>query len=172
MIYNFAGQEQVIQVMSHNRFLMLNKYLHLSYNNTDVSPGGKGYNPFYKVLPLLDIMKVSCHKSYDLDRDLYIDEAMVCFKGHKHIKVSHSTTVAQRGLQVWTLVESKSGYIADFEVFDGKQGADRYAQGVGFAIVDASFPSSGTDSFSLVFLLSCSLILTAISLYQPSVNVL
>ena len=137
MIYNFAGQEQVIQVMSHNRFLMLNKYLHLSYNNTDVPPGGKGYNPFYKVLPLLDIMKISCHNSYDLDRDLYIDEAMVCFKGHKHVKVSHSATVAQRGLQVWTLVESKSGYIADFEVFDGKQGAYRYAQGVGFAIVDA-----------------------------------
>ena len=132
----FAGQDRVKRVMSNNRFCKLNQYLHLSHNHTEVPRGEKGHNPVQKVLPLLDIMKVSCRTSYDLDRDLFIDEAMVCSKGQKHRRRSNSKKFAQWGFKVWTLAESKSGYIADFEVLRRKQGSGCYVQGVGFAIID------------------------------------
>ena len=93
--------------------------------------------PLHEVLPLLDIMKLSCHKSYDLDRDLCINEAMVTFRGCEFIRRTRTNKHTQNGFKVYTLAESKSGYIANFMVLDGKEDDCRYAQDVGFAIVDS-----------------------------------
>ena len=124
---------------STNKFLgklfIFIRYLHVNDKEQQVPYGQQGYNPIHKVQPLVDIMKASFSSSYDLDRDLAIDEAIVDFKGRSHLKMYLPSKPVKWGFKVWTLAESKSGYVADFNIYTGKHAAPS-AHGLGYDVID------------------------------------
>ena len=76
----------IADVMSRNRFQKLSQYFHLSDNSKAVPKGQPGYDPLYKVRPLLDLVMENSHTHYNPGRDISIDEAMIKFNGRLSFK--------------------------------------------------------------------------------------
>lgn len=76
----------VADVMSRNRFNKLNQYFHLNNNHDAVQKGNPGYDPLFKVRPLLDLVHGNSTKHYHPGQDISIDEAMIKFNGRLSFK--------------------------------------------------------------------------------------
>ena len=72
--------------ISRNRFVDLQKYLHFADNTTLVSPGCEGYNKLGKIQPILDMLTTRFEETYNLGREVSIDEPMVPFKARSSMK--------------------------------------------------------------------------------------
>ena len=51
-----------------------------------------------------------------------VDEAMILFKGRSSLKQYMPKKPVRRGKKVWALADASNGYIANFQVYTGKQG--------------------------------------------------
>ena len=51
-----------------------------------------------------------------------VDEAMILFKCRSALKQYMPKKLARRGIKVWALANNSSGYIANLQVYTGKQG--------------------------------------------------
>ena len=51
-----------------------------------------------------------------------MDEAMILFKGQSSLKQYMLMKLVKRGIKVCTLADSSNGYIANFQVYTGKEG--------------------------------------------------
>ena len=130
----YLGVDAVKKVMTKARFVKLTQYLHLCNNEDAAAFGEPGYNPLFKVQPLLDIVKKSFSAGYKPQRDLSIDEAMVAFKGRSHLKQYLPAKPIKWGFKIWTIAESSTGYVSDFDIYTGKR--DRpSAHGLGYDVV-------------------------------------
>ena len=76
----------VADVMPKNRFEKISQYFHLSDNSKAVGKGEPGYNPLYKVRPLLDLVSANSHAHYYPAKHISIDEAMIKFNGRLSFK--------------------------------------------------------------------------------------
>jgi len=45
------------EVMSRNRFQLLSSFLHFCDNEQRISQGQEGYDPLFKIKPLIDVLK-------------------------------------------------------------------------------------------------------------------
>ena len=63
--------------MSRDRFLSILRYLHLVDSNNQKKKGEVGYDPLYKVHPLVDHLSAVFPRYYQLDRHLSVDEMMI-----------------------------------------------------------------------------------------------
>ena len=69
-------------VMSRNRFELLKAFLHFNNIENQIARNEEGYNPLFKIQPLLDIVNPTYEKWYQPAGDLSLDESMVKFKGY------------------------------------------------------------------------------------------
>ena len=76
----------VADVMSRNRFYKINQYFHLNDNAQAVAKGEPGYDPLYKVRPLLDAVLKNSRTHYHPGQDIALDEAMIKFNGRLSFK--------------------------------------------------------------------------------------
>jgi len=68
-------------VMSQDRFLLLQSFLHFSDSTLQLKKGEPTYNPLYKIQPVLDLTTPTYEQVYQPGRDLSVDESMVKYKG-------------------------------------------------------------------------------------------
>ena len=68
-------------ILSHDRFFLLMKFLHLSDSTKYVPKGQPGYDPLYKLRPFVDSLHANFKAAYTLGRGLSVDEALIGFKG-------------------------------------------------------------------------------------------
>ncbi|KAL8597809.1 hypothetical protein ACOMHN_004924 [Nucella lapillus] len=71
----------VASIMSKNRFEQLAKYFHLADSTKAVPRGQAGYDPLYKVRPLISLTQESFSSQFVPGRNVTVDEAMIKFKG-------------------------------------------------------------------------------------------
>ena len=71
----------ITDVMSRNRFNKLNKYFHLNNNSDAVEKGKPGYDPLFKLWPLLNLVHDNGAAHYHPGQDISIDKAMIKFNG-------------------------------------------------------------------------------------------
>ena len=64
-------------IMSRDRFYKISRYLHLVDSTKQKKKGETGYDPLYKVRPLIDKTLETFSKYYNPKRALAIDEMMV-----------------------------------------------------------------------------------------------
>ena len=69
------------QVMKHDRFSTLMKFLHLVDNDHYVPKGQLGHDTLYKLRPFLEPLIANFQQPCIPYRELSVDEAMVGFKG-------------------------------------------------------------------------------------------
>ncbi|CAF3008182.1 unnamed protein product [Rotaria sp. Silwood2] len=68
----------------------------------------------------MQILKHNFQKNYILGEYVSIDESMIKFKGRSSLKQYLPKKLIKRGFKVWTLADSKNGYVYDFEIYKGK----------------------------------------------------
>ena len=116
------------------RFFEIQKYLHFTDNSRLPQTGTPGYNKLGKIETILNMITERFESVYNLHRDVSIDEAMIRFKGRSTLKQYLPLKPIKRGIKVWVLADSKSGYVSTLDVYKGKGGNDT-GDGLGAAVV-------------------------------------
>ncbi len=130
----------ISSTMSKTRFMKLSQYIHLRDTSNQPQTGQPGYDPLYKVRPLLDMVEPLFMGPYKPAQNLSLDEGMVGFKGRLFFKQYMPAKPTKWGIKIWQLCESDSGYCLLFDVYTGKAGnpqqrARVQGHGLGYDVV-------------------------------------
>ena len=72
--------------LSRNRFQSILANLHLTNKNLEKKRGERGYDPLYKVRPIVELCNRKFMQLYRPGRDISFDEACCAFKGKKFFR--------------------------------------------------------------------------------------
>lgn len=134
------------EVMSRNRYQLISSFLHFCNNEERVARGQPGYDPLFKIRPLLDIVGPLGRTYYTPSREISIDEAMRKFKGRIYFRQYIPNKPCRWGIKLWCLCESETGYLLDWNVYTGKstEGNENDAEGgLGHSVVWKLMRDSG-----------------------------
>ena len=90
-----------------------------------VQRGEEGYNPLFKVQPMLDIVNPWYETVYSAGKNLCVNESMVKFKGRFFFRQYLPAKPTKWGIKVFVLCESQTGYGLKFQVYTGKTSFQR-----------------------------------------------
>ena len=82
-IRDFWSMEPIIQhrwfgsIMCHDRFKQILCYFHCADQSGYIPRGEEGYDPLYKVRPIIDILSERFESLYKPNGELSIDESMI-----------------------------------------------------------------------------------------------
>ena len=106
--------------ISRTRFLQIHRFLHFVNNDDIPTYGQPNYSKIQKVKPILAYLSDKCNMNFIPGRDVAIDEAMVKYKGRSSLKQYMPKKPIKRGFKIWMRADSKSGYVSQFTVYEGK----------------------------------------------------
>lgn len=108
--------------MPRNHFETLLKYLHLNDNSAMPERGHANYNKLYKVQPIIDKLLETFSTVFYPDQEWSIDEA-IKYKDRLGFVQYIPAKPVKRGVKVFCLSDSKTGYLVSFKVYTGKEDA-------------------------------------------------
>ncbi|XP_029973972.1 piggyBac transposable element-derived protein 3-like [Salarias fasciatus] len=110
--------DPIATVMGRKRFDHLRTYIHMNDNTNVKQKGESGYDPLFKVRPVLEKVRANCLK-VEPEENHCIDEQMIPFKGKTGIKQYIKNKPQKWGIKVFTRA-GVTGLVYDFEVYTGK----------------------------------------------------
>ena len=110
----------VAQIMPRNRFTQLASYFHLIDSTKAKPKGQKGYDPLYKVRPLILLTQQTFAENYIPSEKITVDEAMIKFKGRCEILQYLPAKPTKWGIKVWAACCAETYYMLNFSVYTGK----------------------------------------------------
>ena len=108
-------------IMSLNRFRAISRFFHLADSTQAVGRDQEGYDPLYKVRPLISATQESFQSGFYPGQNLTVDEAMVKFKGRCSFRQYLPSKPTKYGLKVWALCDADTYYMCRFCVYTGKR---------------------------------------------------
>lgn len=108
-------------IMSRNRYQILQTFLHFNDNTNRIERGQPGFNPLFKIQPLLDIVEPLYEQYFGPGRNLSVDESMVKFKGRIFFKQYMPAKPTKWGVKLFVLCDAKTGYALKHMVYTGKE---------------------------------------------------
>ena len=114
------GSHSFRSIMSRDRFSMILKFFHVNDNSKYIRRGESGYDPLFKIRPLLESLLQNFQNSYTPNREMSIDEAMVSFKGRAWFMQYMPKKPKKWGLKAFSLADSKTGYTLNWKLYAGK----------------------------------------------------
>lgn len=131
----FIGNAGFKKTMTARRFEKLNQNLHLCDRLSEPSKGELGYDGLYKIRPLLDIVGSTMWEAYLPNRCLTVDECAIATKGRFSPTQYMPSKPLRKGLRVWMLCDSRSGYCHRTRLYVGKPSDDANASTLGHRVV-------------------------------------
>ena len=107
--------------MPRERFGSILRFLHFVDNNS-APPRKEDRDRLFKIRPVIEELRHQFQLNYILSGEISIDETMVKFKGRKFYRQFLPSKPIRFGFKLFTLAESKSGYIWNFEIYTGRKG--------------------------------------------------
>ena len=107
-------------VMSRDRYLLLQSFLHFSDSTLQPKKGDPNYNPLYKIQPVLDLTLPTYAQVYQPGRDLSVDESMIKYKGRLAFRQYMPAKPTKYGIKDFVLAEADTGYCLKFMTYTGK----------------------------------------------------
>lgn len=133
----FLGSPGVKSVFPCKRFEKITQFIHVSDRTAECAKGTVGYDPLFKIRPVLEACAESFLEYSAPYHHQTIDEAMVKFAGRCSYVQFLPAKPIRRGIKVWVRSDSDSGYANEFEVYIGKKMSGRPSKsGLYFDIVD------------------------------------
>lgn len=114
-------------VMSRNKFELIQTFLHFNNSEEQVPREQEGFNPLFKIQPLLDIVDPTYRQYYCPRMELSLDESMVKFKGRIFFRQYLPAKPTKWGIKEFVLAEAKTGYALKSIVYTGKNSFQRKA---------------------------------------------
>lgn len=127
------GVPSFASVMTRDRFFVILRYLHFSDNSKMPARGQPGFDKLYKVRPLLLSLKTRFKQQYSPHCIQAVDEAMIAYKGRTSLKQYMPLKPIKRGIKGWVRADSVSGYMCDFNIYEGKD--DIQGKRLGYKVV-------------------------------------
>ncbi len=131
----FIGNAGFKKTMTARRFEKLNQNLHLCDRESEPSKGELGYDGLYKIRPLLDMVGNTMWDAYLPNRCLTIDECAIAPKGRFSPTQYMPSKPLRKGLKVWMLCDSRSGYCHRTRIYVGKPSDDLAAAALSHKVV-------------------------------------
>ncbi|XP_060085361.1 piggyBac transposable element-derived protein 4-like, partial [Ylistrum balloti] len=122
-------------LMSRDRFLNILAYFHAADNDLEPPRESPNYDPTYKFSKLARLLIRNWQRYYCPHREMSTDETLIPFKGRTKFIQYIPSKPHKWGLKVWTLAESKTGYMYNWEMYTGKQAATNDARGIAHRVV-------------------------------------
>ncbi|XP_062874387.1 piggyBac transposable element-derived protein 4-like [Trichomycterus rosablanca] len=126
----FIGNAGFKKTMTARRFEKLTQNLQLCDRLSEPSKGELGYDGLYKIRPLLEIVGSTIWEAYVPNRCLTVDKCAVALKGRFSATQYMPSKPLRKGLKVWMLCDSRSGYCHRARFYVGKPGHDAAASSV------------------------------------------
>lgn len=104
----------VADVRRRNNLQRLFSNIHLADSTKISSRSFSNRNKLYKIHSFLGTLTRNFQKNYSLAFCIFIDEAMIKFKGRSCPKQFQSLKSTKRGYKVWVLAESTTRYVYNF----------------------------------------------------------
>jgi len=95
--------------MSRDRFLALLTMFHLNNNDAKAARGQPGYDPLFKIWPVIDTLITKFQDVYTPEEQLTIDKAICPFRGRIFFRVYIKGKPHKYGIKMFELCEAKSG---------------------------------------------------------------
>lgn len=123
------------KIFSRDKYQLMKSFLHFNNNESQKPKGDPDYDPLYKIRPLLELTKNKYVESYEPGEALSIDESMLKFKGRLSFKqYLPSKPSTKWGIKIWSLCDSKTGFLLRFQVYTGKESSN-VVEGLGSRVV-------------------------------------
>lgn len=116
---------RISSVMSMRRFLKIMRFLHVNDNEKMIPRGNAGYDRLFKIRPLLTHFSQIFSSVFSPHQQLSIDESMIAFKGRSTLKQYMPLKPIKRGFKVWVICCAVTGYMINFDVYEGKLQVER-----------------------------------------------
>ena len=108
-------------VFSRDKFFFVLKFFHLNDNSQAKKRGEQGYDPLFKVRPLLKHLSRKFQFLYTCLQYISIDESLVGLKNRTELMQYLPNKKHHKwGIKLWVLCESATGYVYKLEVYCGK----------------------------------------------------
>lgn len=128
------GVPEFAKVMPRNRFLDINRYLHLNDNSKMPARESPDADKLFKLRPFLESLQANFTRCYNPHKEQAIDEAMIKYKGRTSLKQYMPMKPIKRDIKVWCRADSHSGYLCDFDIYTGRH-RDGIQKGLGYSVV-------------------------------------
>jgi len=122
------------RIMSYNRFILINKYFHLS-KESDLDYNS---NPDRLILikDFLDSINKNFKLCHNVSNFLTIDECMASFQGRIILRQYMKMKKRKWGIKFFTICESFSGYVYELLPYTGKEFNYNKSKGIGPSVID------------------------------------
>ena len=107
------------KVMTRDRFSCLLKFFHLNDNSKMPKKSEPGYDPLYKIRPMLNCLVENFKSNYNLGKEISIDESMVSFKGRLWFIQYIPKKPTKWGMKAFVLADAISGYTYNWILYTG-----------------------------------------------------
>lgn len=122
--------------MSYNRYVLINRFLHLADNSQEPKRGEANFDPWYKIRPVLDHINRKFKKHFTAGRVVSIDESIVGMKNRTiYIQYIPNKRHNRFGIKKFEICDSKTGYVLHVVLYSGKDFDVRSDDGQGSAVV-------------------------------------
>lgn len=112
--------------------------------------GSPDFDKLYKIRPIVDHLKYKFLTAFAPSRYLSIDESMIGFKGRTSLKQYMPMKPIKRGFKVWAISCAETGYLLDFDIYQGKSAKHPNADMLGESVVlnlTENFKNNGYCAF-------------------------
>ena len=114
--------EKISNLMTRARFMLLTRCLHVINLAAYVRDRNRpGYDKMGQVRWLINVIWEKCMETWNVGQFATVDKMMIRYKGTYCPACHYMPQKPQKwGLKVWCLADAKSKYVANFEVYCGK----------------------------------------------------
>ena len=106
-------------IMSCDHFLRILRYLHLNDSSKQKKYGEDGFDPLYKVRPLLDHLAAVFPIYYQPAQQISMDEIMIGTRCKVSFLQYLPKKLTRFGIKVWVNLEAKSEYVLSLQIYTG-----------------------------------------------------
>ncbi|XP_046904701.1 piggyBac transposable element-derived protein 4-like [Hypomesus transpacificus] len=131
----FIGNAGFKKTMTARRFEKLTQNLHLCDRESEPGRGERGYDALFKLRPLLDVVENTMWDAYTPNRCLTIDTCAIAVKGRFSPTQYMPSKPLKKGLKVWMLCDSRSGYCHRARIYVGKPSEEGAATALSHRVV-------------------------------------
>ena len=128
------GNPAIKKAMSHNRFMKIRQYFHLTDRSKELQKGDAGYDRLQKIRPFLKICQKTFRFAFNPALELSVDEGMK-FKGRLGFIQYIPMKPTKRGIKVWMLASPANGYVHELDVYCDKSDGMYGEHGLGYGVV-------------------------------------
>ena len=118
------GNQFVKAIMPRDRFLLILTFLHLN-DNKKMLPRHPGYDPLFKLRPIIDCQTSRFGSLWQPFENLGIDEAAIAWNGPLGFKCYNKDKPEKYHVKAYEAGDSSNGYIMKYEIYTGKTNASK-----------------------------------------------